>query len=219
MIAAGRSTERAGRLLAAVLAVVCALASGCASAPPETFYTLTAGVQRAVKGAAPPVGLPGPGPSPRTVVVAPAAVPELVDRPQLVLKAGDNRVVLLEQRRWGEPLRAQIARVVAEDLGGWLDGWRIATREDALPAPDCRVTLDVRRFDSSRTGPAVSDVLWRISCVNGAVRTGQSAASEPVAAAPGDALAPVVAAHGRALDRLSRHIAQGLREAAGEPRP
>jgi uncharacterized lipoprotein YmbA len=195
-----------------------ALASACASAPPETFYTLTAGVRRAASddgASARPPSSPGGRPAAPSVVVTPAALPGLVDRPQLVLADGETTVVLLEQQRWAEPLRAQIARVVAEDLGRLLGTWRVAIREDAIPTPDCRVSLDVQRFESSRRGPAFNETLWTVVCADGVMRTGRSAASEPlVSPAVGDTLAPVVAAHGRALDRMSREIAQTLREAA-----
>jgi uncharacterized lipoprotein YmbA len=212
--AAVRAPER---LVAAVVAATVVLSGACASGPAEAFYTLNAGVRR-VDGATPraekqDAAAPAPWP-PRSVVVAPPALPELIDRPQLVLRTGPHRVELLEQSRWAEPLRAQIARVVAEDLETLLGGWRIATSEDGLVGPACRVNLDVRRLEASRAGPALSDVLWRVACA-GSVRTGRTVAAEPVGpeGLSRDGLAPVVAAQGRALDPLSRDLAAALREA------
>ena len=215
MTRAAPSRKKAAPVFAAVAAA--ALASACASAPPESFYTLNAGLRPRVDDVARREGPRVSDPPLRAlgVLVAPAAVPALVDRPQLVLRAGENQVIWLEQQRWAEPLGAQMSRVVAEDLEALLAGWRIATRDEALPAPECRVTLDVRRFEMSRAGPAVSDVLWRVACAGGFARTGQLGSSEPVGyPIAGDALAPAVAAHARVLDRLSREIAQALREAA-----
>jgi len=214
MTGAPQSKTKAALVFAGAAA---ALASACASAPPESFYTLNAGLRPRVDDVArrerPRVS--GPPSRALAVLVTPAAVPALVDRPQLVLRTGENQVIWLEQQRWAEPLGAQVSRLVAEDLEGLLAGWRIATRDEALPAPECQVTLDVRRFDMSRAGPAVSDVLWRVACAGGFARTGRGLASEPVGPPiAGDALEPAVAAHARALDRLSREIAQALREAA-----
>jgi len=193
----------------AFVSAIALLVGGCASVPSEAFYTLNAGLAGgAARAASGPERL-------RSAVMAPPALPELVDRPQLVLRTGPQQVSLLEQERWAEPLRAQIARVVAEDLETLLGDWRIATREDVLVAPECRVNLDVRRFEVSRAGPAVSDVLWRVACADGFARTGRAAAAEPVVGSAGrDGLSPVVAAHGRALDRLSQDLATALREAA-----
>jgi len=168
-------------------------ALGCASAPPQSFYTLSSGLR-------PAPGVPRPGPS---VVVGRAAVPDLVDRPQLVVQAGGNRVVILEQQRWAEPLRAAIPRVVAENLGQVLGGGRVSTRDEVISQPDCRVDLDVRRFDA-RPGAAVEiDALWTVSCGGTAPRVGQSLVREPVR---GRDYQAVVVAHGRALDSVSRDI-------------
>jgi len=203
----------------AFVAAIALLGHACASVPAEKLYTLDAGLRGKIDRA--PARAEAASDGARVpaaqgdVVVAPPALPELIDRPQLMLRIGPHQVEMLEQTRWAEPLRAQIARVVAEDLEALLGGWRIATSEDVLVAPACRVSLDVRRFEASRAGPAVSDVLWRVACAGGSVRTGRAAAAEPVVGAGlTDGLAPVVAAHGRALDRLSRDLAAALRDAA-----
>ncbi len=76
---------------------------GCASSPPSQFYTLSA------------AAAPGVTPVARTeygIVVGPAAVPESVDRPQLVLRLSENRVRIVEQARSGGDRRG--ARSVAE---------------------------------------------------------------------------------------------------------
>ena len=203
-----------GAALAAALAPALALAialtmtAGCASAPPERFYTLAAGVRDAATTDA-ATDAPGADGGGRSIVVAPAALPESVDRPQLVTSAGGNRVAILEQQRWAEPLRTGIARVVAEDLGRLLGTRRVSTREDVLRSPDCRVYLDVRRFDSAASSAAVDvEARWTGTCAGAARRTGRSAAREP---APGGTPDALVVAHGRALDRVSRDIAQAIR--------
>jgi uncharacterized lipoprotein YmbA len=173
--------------------------AGCASAPPETFYTLSSGL----RGEA----VSGPRPA-RTVVVTRAAVAEVVDRPQLVVEGSGHRVAILEQQRWAEPLRAGISRVVAEDLERLLGGWRVSTRDEVLAAPDCRVTLDVRRFAYTRAAAIVTvDALWTVTCLGGERHVGESTVHEPVADASVEA---VVTAQGRALGPVSRDVARTL---------
>jgi uncharacterized protein len=179
-----------------VLVVVLVLA-GCATAPPESFYTLSAGGRAGV------VPINGG----RSVVVAPAALPEIVDRPQLVMYADTNRVSILEQQRWAEPLRVGIPRVVAENLGNLLGSAQVSTRDDAIGSPDCRVSIDVRRFDARPAAVVTVDALWTVTCAGAPRRTGQSTAHEPVM---GPRYESVVAAYGRALEALSRDIAAAI---------
>jgi uncharacterized lipoprotein YmbA len=171
------------------------LLAGCASAPPERFYALSSGLQAAAAA-----------PSARTVIVAPAALPDVVDRPQLVDHRDPNRVAILDQQRWAEPLRGGVARVVAEDLGQLLGTGRVSTREDVIRSPDCRVNLDVRRFDA-RAGTATVELLWTVACAGAPRQLGRSLATERIAGADTGA---TVAAYGRALDTVSREIAAGF---------
>ncbi|HET6146520.1 MAG TPA: PqiC family protein [Polyangia bacterium] len=184
----------------ATLATLTALA-GCASAPAR-FYTLSLpGDESAQRPAGDPLG--------PTVVVAPAAVPELVDRPQLVILTGAHQVVILEQQRWAEPLRAAIPRVVAEGLGRQLGAAQVSTRDEALRSPDCRVYLDVRRFDARRELAVDLEALWTVSCAGGVKRGGRTLARAPVQGAGTEA---IVIAQGRALRELTLDLARALRE-------
>jgi uncharacterized protein len=179
--------------------VYCALLAGCASAPPEQHYTLSA-----TAGGAPVASMAGVA-----IAVALARVNDLVDRPQLVVRASENRVQILEQQRWAEPLKAGIPRVVAANLGRLLG----TTRASAYPQAEAgevtyRVALDVQRFES-RPGEGVTvDVAWTVRGRSApAARSGRSLVTE---AASGD-YESLVAAHSRALERVSREIAEGIR--------
>jgi uncharacterized lipoprotein YmbA len=169
---------------------------GCASAPPERFYTLSPGAAVAA------------GEVDRSVVVS-ATLPELVDRPQLVVRTGPQQVAILEQQRWAEPLRAGVPRVVAENLGRRLGTRQVSTSDLVITNPDCRVHLDLRRFDA-QPGVAVEvEALWSVSCAGAGKRTGQSAVREPVA---GAAYEELVAAQSRALESVSGDVARALQE-------
>ena len=188
------------------------LLAACASTPSESFYTLSAVVEPA--RATPPSPTTSARPAaPITIVVDQATLPELVDRPQIVVKSGDSRVAILEQQRWAEPLRSQVSRIVALNLTRLLPAARVATYPDVLDGvPDersFRVSLDVQRFDS-RPGDAVTlEALWTLRRASGAeVASGRETVQESVAGGGYDAL---VAAHDRALATVSRKIAAAVR--------
>ena len=90
----------------AVSAVLAILGAGCSSTPPARFYTLSS------------TSTPAAASSELSVAVGPVAVPAAVDRPQIVVSLGPNRVWLDEFNRWAAPLQDDIARVVAKNLAG-----------------------------------------------------------------------------------------------------
>jgi uncharacterized lipoprotein YmbA len=165
--------------------VLAALLAACAGAPRESYYTLAA-VEPAPSSRG---ALPDVG-----ITVVATGLVESVDRPQLVIRRSETRVDILEQQRWAEPLRTAIPRVVAANLGRELGSARVTSQAQApLGETALRVALDVRRSSDNQT------------------RSGRSVAREP--SAPGyDAL---VAAHSRALVRVSREIAEALVALAG----
>lgn len=175
-------------------ALVAALLLASCSAPPrERFFTLDA--------PEPPVA-PSDAAS---IAVGPVSVPEMVDRPQLVVRTTAHEVVLAEQARWAEPLKSAIARVVAANLATEL-GMRLAgARSDA----DYRVMLDVLRFDSGPGEAALLDAAWTVIGPKGMRRTGRSVARQKAESKSYDGLA---AAHSAALAAISKEIAAAIRE-------
>ena len=167
------------------------LLSACGSPPRERFYTLDA--------PEPPVAADGAP----TIAIGPVNIPELVDRPQLVVRVRVNEVVVTEQQRWAEPLRGAIARVVAANLATALGARVVAQRNGD---PDYRVTLEVQRFESGEE--ALIDAAWTVVPRNGERRTGRTVAREKPQRKEYDAL---VAAHSAALAAISREIAAAIR--------
>jgi uncharacterized lipoprotein YmbA len=177
--------------------------SGCASSPPERFYTLES--LAAVDPAA--------GKMSCSVALAPVSVPDLVDRPQMVLRVDANRVVIAEQSRWAEPLKRAIARTIAGNLGHLLDGSRVAFYPQSASADaDYRVMVDVQRFDSAPGTAATIEVLWMVRATrSNTEKSGRSLIREPVTGNDHEAL---VAAHERALIAVSHDIAAAIRRLA-----
>jgi len=169
------------------------LLAACSSPLKERFYTLDAPEPPAAAAGAP------------SVAVASVTVPDLVDRPQIVVRTGPHQVGIGEQARWAEPLRSAIARVVAANLAIAL-GARIAPQRSG--DADYRVAIDVQRFESTPGDGVLIDAGWSVTPKTGERRVGRSLAREKVRGADYDALA---AAHSAALATISREIAAALK--------
>ena len=179
--------------------------AGCGSVPTEYFYTISATA---------PAGTPATATNWNAgITVEVATIPESVDRPQLVLSAGENQVVILEQQRWAEPLKGQIARTVAVNLSRLLGSARVSAYPQATdPDAAYRIALDVQRFEARRGDAVAVEVLWTIRGADGpAQASGRSVTRETIEAEGYDAL---VAAHSRAFGAVSRDIAAALQSAA-----
>jgi uncharacterized lipoprotein YmbA len=179
-----------------MLAGAAALAGGCSS-PDPVFYTLRADPAPARSGT-----------SSISIVVGPVTLPEAVDRPQLVTSTGENRVEIQEFHRWAQPLKSEIPRVVAAQLGRQLGTANTGVLSDvAISEPDYRVLIDVQRFDSRRGEAATVEALWTVRARSGGTRTGHTRAQERVADASYEAM---VAAQGRALGAVSTEIGNAI---------
>jgi uncharacterized protein len=194
---------RDGCLWSAVAVLTISSLTGCASSPNESFYTLSAGV--------PANGVtPASGESAYSVAVGPITLPEVVDRPQIVLRAGPNEVIIVELHRWAGSLRSEIPRIIADNLTADLNVKRVAAYpQSAGDIADYRVLVDIQRFDSTMGESVTIDALWTVKRVSdGALRTGRSIVRESTGGGSYDA---VVAAHSRALATISHEIAGAIR--------
>lgn len=194
---------RYGYVWSATVFLAISSLTGCASSPRETYYTLSAGT--AVNGASTIVGE-----SAYSIAVGPITLPEVVDRPQFVLRAGPNEVTIVELHRWAGPLKSEISRTIADNLAADLNVKRVAAYpQSAGDNADYRVLVDIQRFDSTLGESATIDALWTVKRISdGALRTGRSTARESGSGGTYDALA---AAHSRALTTISREIAEAIR--------
>ena len=183
-----------------------AILSACGTSPPERFFTLAADP--------PPVTAATQSAPGFSIVVGPVTVPEIVDRPQFVLRSSANRIEIAEFARWAAPLKSEIPRVVADHLSRLLEGSRPSTSaQRATGVPDYRVLIDVQRFESAPGDSATIHALWEVRGRTGLPLGGRSAASEPAGAGYDD----LVAAHSRALAAISRDIAAAIASLRAAP--
>lgn len=184
-----------------LIACLCAaFLAGCASSPPPRFYTLSSASVQA-----------GTPQADCSVSVGPVSVPAVVDRLQIVVRTGPNTVFINQFDRWASPLKDDIGRVVAENLMVLLGTTRITLfPKSAADDASYRAAIDVLRFDSEPGKTVTLDALWKVrSASRGQVRQGRTTIDEPARGAGYDAL---VAAHSRALGRLSAEIAAAIGE-------
>jgi uncharacterized protein len=145
-----------------------------------------------------------------TVHVAPASVPEALDRPELVLRVSATELGIDDGHRWAEPLRTGIARAVADRLARLLDGALVSASEQRATPGDVEVTIDVQDLDVRLAGGAAIDVAWTIRWPkDGRIRSGRSAGR--ARSGGGGSQEAAVAACAVALDSVSDDIARAVR--------
>lgn len=180
---------------------------GCGSSPKTSFYTLGA-------ASVPPESVAAQ--ASYRVAVGPVTVPDMVDRPQLVVRVAANQVTLLDQHHWAEPLRSEIPRVLAADLARSLGTAQVSAYPRNGGEADYRVRVDIQDFDSVPGEGVRLNALWSVQRgVAGENRLGRSAIRVPANGAGYEAL---VAAHGTALARMSQDIAGIIQAMQSQPK-
>lgn len=181
-------------------AVAILLLAGCASSPPERFYSLSTGM-----GA--PGARPAAAPANYFIEVSAVTVPKQVARHQLVVTTGEGRMDLLEQERWTSQPDAEIGQALSQVVSGTLgvvDAFRTATPEGATIY---RISTNVQRFESAPGRYALIDAVWSVRKVGGKdTLTCRTVANETV----GSGYDALVAGHRRAVARLGADIATAV---------
>ena len=183
------------------IALIAAVAAGCASSPATRFYTLSS---TASADGAPAVH--------GGILVGPVTIPAAVDRPEFVAQVAPNRVEIEDFDRWAAPLNDSIGRIVAGDLAVLLATPDVATAPFANFSPAYRVTIGVQRFESVPGDSALVEAIWAVRKSAGDdTRTGRTVAREAV---QGKDFAALAAAHSRALAKVSADITAAIRAMA-----
>jgi len=193
-----------GRLVMLTLGGWMVAAVGCAGSAPTRFYVLApvAGVEKSNPAVPSKAGI--------AVGVRRVALPDYLDRPQIVTRSSPNKLDLAEFDRWAAPLGDAFPRILAENLAIMIPTDRVAV----FPWPrsaqvDYEVTVEVTQFEGRLGGECSLVARWSIfgGEKKGLLTTGKSSLREP---AGGDYEA-LVAAESRLVGALSRDIAAALR--------
>ncbi len=184
--------------------------AGCGTSPPETFHALTryASDSQPVASAAGRYG----------VQIGPVAVPEAVNRPQLVIRTDPGRFDIKEQQRWAGPLPADIAQALAEDLTLALPQAYIYSQShspaNVVPAR-FRVAVDVQRFESRLQGEGAGSLVEMAWVVTDVLKDRRHACRSAVQMPlQGKGYAALVQAHQGSLARISERVASVVSQLA-----
>lgn len=189
----------AGLLLGTLLVLY-----ACAGNAPVRFYILS----------------PLPAPSQRASIeqnttgpitgIGPVTLPDYLNRPQIVTRAGQNSVEISDGHHWAGELRQSFTRVLVENLSLLLPTNRIATYPWRKTVPIQRqVTVNVMKFDG-RMGESVTlNARWFLYDAHRKTLLAKRVHFiEPV---HGGTYAALAAAQSKALADLSREIAAALK--------
>ena len=184
-----------------VLAFVAVIVTACGTTPPAKLYTLAAeadAVDSIVKNA-----------QSRRIELVSVRIPELWERPQIVLTKSASEVGISEFHRWAAPLKAEVPRVVARDLRRLLDTPDIWLRDDlAGVKPDLRVQVTIERIEAIAGERVQVDAVWAIRPVAAeTVKVGRTTITEPMAGSRYDA---VINPLRRALSRMTGALAKDI---------
>ncbi len=174
-----------------------ALLTACGNPYPQ-FYTLSP------EGSSPTGGGIGIG-------VGPVVLAEYVDRRNLVIQTGPNKMEVSEFDLWSGDLDNSIARVLSINLGRRLGTGNIRTypwqRDSEI---DYQIAMDIREFIAGDDGYTHIEASWRVYALpaRNLADSGTFIAKDPVATEDFEA---VVASQSRLLGKLAEEIASAIR--------
>jgi len=185
--------------------------TGCSSStPPVEFYTLASlpGMemesheQSAVRDI--------------TIGIGPVQLPQFLNRPQIVIRSGPNKLTVSEFHRWGGYFDQDFLRVLAQDISILMPTNRVIEFpwEDRAD-PDYRIEFNVQQFDGQPGNSVLLNTVWTIKGRKDtkALYAKRSIIRQPVSENDYEAL---VAAHSQALATLSREIAAAIKNISKE---
>lgn len=178
--------------------------AGCGTSSPAKLYTLTAvNIQKLSEK---PVSLEKYVP----VAIGPVEIPDYLDRPEIVIRADQNQLILSEVDLWGGVLKSDINRVLIENISSLLAGDRIlVVAWKAAMSEAYRVPVVLSRFDASPNGNMILKSRWAVI-----EKEGKSfeffRESDITLPVKGSSYSSVVAAMSEALGELSKDIAMGI---------
>jgi hypothetical protein len=178
--------------------------SGCASTGPSRYYTLSplqkAGIEMRRSEADQRL----------TIGIGPIRFPEYLERSEIVTRSNSNKIEISEFDLWAGSLEEDFGRVLSENLSILLSTERVTLFPQPKTLPlNYQVMMDVIRFDGSLGGDVSLMVRWMI--MEGKEKKLVFIHKSSIIESSGaKGYEPMVAAQSRALERLSREIAEAI---------
>jgi uncharacterized lipoprotein YmbA len=150
-----------------------------------------------------------PGELVGTIGIA-VAVPEYLDRLDIVERAGDNKLKPSHDAQWAESLSIDATRVVGEDLEALLPSANVVILPSrARRSIDYEIDMNLVRFESNAAGESLIAGAWTIAASDGhELASGRFRRSEPIGQR---GLTEMAAAMSRNLAAVSADLAYALR--------
>ena len=191
------------RAFLAVAAAAAVLASGCASDPVTRYYVLAASA--AAPASADAVGV--------AVVIKDVRLPQYLERPQIVTRGSDHRLLMADYELWAGDLRQDLTRVLAENLSRLLGSDRVVAAPHTLRVqPDVRVEVEIQRFERSAAGRVELAARWWLTRgSDGALLASPGVTIPGAPLAPGAPYEAVVASMSGVYGELAGEIARSIR--------
>lgn len=201
------------RVLACIVAV--GVIAGCSTTQPSQYYTLMPPSVSQTGAIGPKDKSPG-----YAISIQHVALPEQVDRPQIVITDPDStQVTPLNSSLWASPLSDEIRNALSDALSRRLGVLEISPSAAPASLPVWRVALNIQRFESLYGQRAVLDATWRLTPMNQrGKKTRLCRAEMQVPVESG--MSAMVAGHRRALQAFADAIAnqiEGHEQAQPEP--
>jgi len=143
--------------------------------------------------------------------VFPVAMPDYLDRPQIVTRVSDNEIKIDEFNRWAEPLKDSFYRALVQNLSTLLNTEKVIKLAQRPSVPVVlQIGVEVVQFEGTLGGDVVLIAKWELFEQGGKnlLMAKRSSFKEPTGAATYEAL---VAAQSRAVAALSREIAETIK--------
>ena len=132
--------------------------SACASSPQVRYYTLSTETDLKARASS------AASVHHNSYAVGAVAIPNLLDRPQIVLRSSANTIEVLDYDRWAAPLSDELQRVLIADLSARLgDNSIIDPGLMSSLRVDRRITISILEFDPARKHESVLEASWTIS--------------------------------------------------------
>lgn len=190
-----------------LLGTLLAVQFGCASSPPTRFYLLSS-----VSTSSPELKQSS-GEGCFSIGIGPILMPAYLDQPSIVTRTTANELLLADFDQWAESLKDNFTRVLAQNLSAVLCTKTVVVFPWRGKIPiDYRIEMDVLRFDGTLGGNVSLEAWWRLFSGDGKTMllSKKLSLSE---LANGRDYQSLVSTQSRILEKLSREIAEAIRNA------
>ena len=146
-----------------------------------------------------------------TLGVGPINLSQTLDRPQIIIRTGQNEIRVADLDRWAAPLQENIINVLTDNLSTLLSTGSILKFPWRTTIPiDYQIALEITRFDGTPGGNVDLRARWGIWGESGRkiYTKSKTVLTEPIG---GDTIAEMVAAQSRLVAKLSLEIAEEIK--------